>query len=92
MFVSFLPIYIYIYRKEFSHDGARMYNEVYISVYLVTFYVSIMYLYCLYLCQLKIKKKYKKVTALTFLPMCEYNGESDRTTSKNCDSIFCDIP
>ena len=54
--VYILYINIYIYRKEFSHDGARMYNEVYISVCLVTFYVSIMYLYCVYLCQMKIKK------------------------------------
>ena len=37
-----------------------MYNEVYILVYLVTFYVSIMYLYCVYLCQMKIKKITKK--------------------------------
>ena len=42
----YICIYIYIYMKEFSHDGARMYNEVYILVYLVTFlcfnYVSVL--------------------------------------------------
>ena len=56
--------YIYIYMKEFSHDGTRMYNELYISVYLVTSYVSIMYLYCVYLCQMKIKESLTEKLAL----------------------------
>ena len=53
-------IYIYIYRKKFSYDGARMYNEVYILVYLVTFlcfnYVSVL---CISVSD-ENKKNYKK--------------------------------
>ena len=61
-------ICIYIYRKEFSHDGARMYNEVYILVYLVTFlcfnYVSVL---CISVSD-ENKKKYKnfKLSERTF--------------------------